>query len=121
MRLALAVALLGLNTSGARGQEAADAARLYRTHCASCHAVRPGQVAVMHGPNLAGVYGRAAGSLPGYPYSPALAGASFVWDEAKLEAWVADPESVLPGTMMRSHLPDPVVRQRIIDWLKQPS
>ena len=72
----------------------------------------------MLGPNLIGIYGRVAGSLQGYPYSPALAGAGFVWDEQKLDAWLADPQAVVPGTTMRYHVSDPETRHRIIEWLK---
>ena len=40
-------------------------------------------------PNLAGVYMRKAGTLPGFRYSPGFAQADFAWDDAHLDAWLA--------------------------------
>lgn len=118
-RLALAAGLLALNASGAPGQEASSGVDPFRAHCATCHATRPGAVSAIPGPNLGGIYGRAAGSLPGYPYSAALAGANFTWDAAKLDAWLTDPEALVPGTTMRTRIADPAVRLQIIEWLEQ--
>lgn len=119
LRFALAAGLLALNATDAPGQEAASGVDLFRAHCATCHATRPGAVSAIPGPNLAGIYGRAAGSEAGYPYSPALAGANFTWDAAKLSAWLANPEALVPGATMRTRIADPAVRQRIIEWLEQ--
>lgn len=118
LRLALVTALLALGPALARGQEAAGGAQLFRSYCGACHAARPGEVLAIPGPSLVGVYGRPAGSLPGYPYSPALAGANFVWDAAKFEAWLTDPEALVPGTTMRTRIADPAIRRSIIEWLK---
>ena len=68
--------------------------------CANCHQVGPG-ARNLFGPELNGIIGRRAGGLPGYAYSPALKQAGFTWDEAKLAAFVRDPEQVVPGNAMR--------------------
>ena len=72
-----------------RGQEVFKA-------CAACHGDKPGDL----GPSLIGVVGRAAGSRDDFRYSGPMARAGFIWDEAKLVAFVRDPRAVVPGTRM---------------------
>lgn len=67
--------------------------------CASCHAIEAGQPTRI-GPNLHGVVGRKAGSLPGYAYSPAMKAQTFVWTETRLDQWLTRPAAVVPGTAM---------------------
>jgi cytochrome c len=67
--------------------------------CASCHAIEAGQPTRI-GPNLHGVVGRKAGSLPGYAYSPAMKAQDFAWTEVKLDQWLTRPSAVVPGTAM---------------------
>jgi cytochrome c len=55
------------------------------------------------GPNLYGVFDRAAGSVDGFRYSAALrakAGEGLKWDEATLRAYIANPKAVIPGGSM---------------------
>ncbi|HEY4941673.1 MAG TPA: c-type cytochrome [Rhizomicrobium sp.] len=52
------------------------------------------------GPNLFGIVGRKAGTLAGYAYSRAMAGAGIVWSEANLVPYLQSPSSVVPGTKM---------------------
>jgi len=61
-----------------------DGASLFVNHCATCHSLVAGDLP-RQGPNLAHVYGRPAGKLAGYAYSPELARADFVWDAAHLD------------------------------------
>jgi cytochrome c len=45
--------------------------------------------------------GRAAGGAEGFVrYSPSLRGVDFDWDAVALDAWLADPEVMAPGTYM---------------------
>ena len=46
------------------------------------------------------MFGRPAGTSPGFDYSPALASAGFVWTPAALDAWLAAPSQFLPGNRM---------------------
>jgi cytochrome c len=68
--------------------------------CMSCHAVGPAARSGF-GPQLNGVFGRQAGSLPGYSYSPAMKNARIVWNQATLAAFIDEPGAVVPGTKMR--------------------
>ncbi len=67
--------------------------------CAACHTFGPAQGTLI-GPNLHGVFGRSAGTLPGFDYSPALAGSGLVWTPLSLEAWLTEPASFVDGTKM---------------------
>ena len=67
--------------------------------CRACHTVGQGG-AHMIGPNLFGMFGRAAGSAERYAYSPALQEADFVWTPRALDAWLERPAGFLPGNRM---------------------
>lgn len=54
----------------------------------------------MVGPNLFGVGGRRAGSLPGFNYSPAMKNMKFTWTRDKLITFITDPRKLVPGTRM---------------------
>ncbi len=85
--------------------------------CQSCHTITPGG-ANMTGPNLHGVFGKAAASHPDYKYSDALKNAGFVWDADKLNQWLAQPQEFLPGTKMTfAGLKDEKARTDLIAWL----
>ena len=94
-----------------------DGATLFRNQCATCHSVKPGD-APRQGPNLFGVYGRKPGTAPGYHYSPGFAHADFVWDEPHLDAYLTNPQSVIPGAVMPYRQRKPEIRHAIITWLK---
>lgn len=52
------------------------------------------------GPHLHGVFGRPAGQLPGFDYSPAMRESGIVWTPETLDAWLARPDGFLPGNDM---------------------
>jgi cytochrome c len=49
---------------------------------------------------LKGVFGRKAGTVPGYSYSSAMKASGIVWDEAKLKAYLKDPKATVPNNKM---------------------
>jgi cytochrome c len=108
-------ALIALSASVAA--VAADAERgrmLYETRCVGCHSLDANRV----GPKHRGVIGRAAGTVPGYAYSPALRDARLVWNAASLERWLTDPETLLPGQRMNFSVSDPADRADLIEYLR---
>ena len=52
------------------------------------------------GPNLEGVFGRPAASLPDFAYSDALRATELVWTPRALDAWLAEPARFVAGTTM---------------------
>jgi len=76
----------------------AAAGRLVFRKCQACHSMEPGKAIL--GPSLAGILGRKAGSEPGYSYSPAMKQANIVWDAKSLDAYLSDPQKVVPGNKM---------------------
>ncbi|MFN9847681.1 MAG: c-type cytochrome [Alphaproteobacteria bacterium] len=67
--------------------------------CQSCHTIAPGG-ANMTGPNLHGVFGKAAAANPDFKYSDALKATGWIWDANHLNQWLEKPQTYLPGTKM---------------------
>lgn len=95
------VALLTFVATAAHAQAEGDAKRgagQYRA-CIGCHSLETGSH--LTGPSLAGLWGRKAGEADGFiRYSKGLNSADFTWDENTLNAWLADPRAMIPGTYM---------------------
>ena len=90
-------AAVAVHAQPARGdaQRGAQAARA----CMACHSFAPGQH--LTGPSLAGVWGRKAGTAEGFGrYSDALRHSGVVWNQRELDAWLAGPAALIPGTSM---------------------
>jgi cytochrome c len=67
--------------------------------CAICHtATKGGGNGV--GPNLFGVVGRKAASMPNFYYSQALKSSGITWTPDKLDAWIKSPATLVPGNRM---------------------
>jgi cytochrome c len=93
-------------------------AELFAQQCAICHSLSPADVP-RQGPALAGIYGRKAGSVVGFNYSPGYGEADFVWDVAHLDSYLTDPQAVIPGAVMLYKQKNADVRKAIIAFLKE--
>jgi cytochrome c len=67
--------------------------------CKVCHTVARGAGAA-YGPNLWGVFGRRSGTAPGFAYSNGLTRLDVTWTPQTLDAWIANPRAIVPGTRM---------------------
>jgi len=94
-----------------------DGATLFKQQCATCHTIDPAEPARQE-PPLSKILGRPAGKVDGFHYSPGLAKAEFVWDEAKLDAWLTNPQAVIPDAFMAYRQAKPETRAAIIAYLK---
>jgi cytochrome c len=84
--LAVALALAG---------DAKAGAALYE-RCAGCHSIGQDRA----GPRPCGLFGRRAGSVPGFEYSDGMKRSKLVWSAESLDRFLADPDAVVPGTPM---------------------
>lgn len=92
--------------------------RAFAASCAACHAAT-GKAPAGVGPTLYGVVGRKSGSVPGFAYSAAMKGAGLTWSGPEIEALVADPQGLVPGTTMNAGaVGDPDRRHAIVEYLK---
>lgn len=84
--------------------------------CRSCHTVEAGRNII--GPSLHGIVGKPAASVAGYTYSNALKASGLTWDEKTLDAWLASPTKLVPGSkMIFAGQSNPAKRKEIIDYL----
>jgi cytochrome c len=87
---------------------------LYEARCGGCHALDKNK----YGPKHRGVFGRLAGTQPGYRYSDALKRSGIVWTAETLDRWMEDPRRIVPGARMDARLKDPEERRLIIEYLR---
>lgn len=115
----------GLKTAAAEtaapAGSAADAAggqEAFNNACRTCHSTKAGDNRL--GPSLAGIVGKKAGSESGYQYSPSLKGSGITFDEATLDKFITNPDSVVPGNNMKPYtgISDTTIRAKIIAFLK---
>ncbi len=74
--------------------------RQFARKCSVCHTLTP-DGANRAGPTLYRIFGRRAGTQPGYSYSDALTGIDLVWTEETIHRLFAEgPDVVTPGSKM---------------------
>ena len=113
---ALAAVVWQLPASPAGAQErltrealaAADYVRgrlAFQQRCSACHTLAEDALHLA-GPNLWEVIGRTAGTREEFSYSETLREAGFAWTPDRVDEWLANPDSYLPGNTML--IPEPV-------------
>lgn len=92
--------------------------QVFNNNCRTCHTWKKDDNRL--GPNLYDIFGRKAGSASGFAYSQALKSSGVTWDEATLDQFIANPESVVANNNMKpfTGISDESTRKKIIDFLK---
>jgi cytochrome c len=86
--------------------------------CRACHALERGVNGV--GPDLHGVFGRRAGALDDFRYSPALKKSGITWTRQTLDAYVLDPQKAVPANRMPyGGMPEAKDRVDLLEYLQQ--
>jgi cytochrome c2 len=119
VRVAALVALLAVPFSA----WADDAGERAFQLCYACHSLDPAETH-LPGPVLNGIVGHAIAAQPSFRYSDALrrfAAGNPVWTRVLLDAYIADPERLVPGTdMAMPGINDSSLRRAILDYLAAP-
>jgi cytochrome c len=79
-------------------QDAQKGATVFN-QCMACHAIGPGAQTKI-GPELNGLDGHKAGTVPNFSYSDANKNSGIVWNEASFKDYIKDPRAKVPGTKM---------------------
>ena len=95
-----------------------DGATLFKQQCATCHTTNLTDP-IRQGPSLFNIVGRRAGSADSFHYSAGFSKADFAWDDAKLDAWITNPQEMMPGSIMAYRQAKPEIRSAIIAYLKE--
>lgn len=121
-RPVLAAVVLAILAAAGMAGAATDDGALRRgeqvyARCAACHAVESNRT----GPQHCGLFGRRAGTAPGFTgYSQVLRDSKIVWDARSLDVFLRDPMKVVPGTTMGyAGVKDPKERSDLIAWLRE--
>jgi len=120
--LSAALLLAGLVSQAqvdqAHAQDAAAGEKVF-AQCRACHQVGPNAKNAV-GPVLNGLFGRKAGMVEGYNYSPANKNSGLTWDEATFREYIKDPKAKIPGTkMIYAGLKDEQKINDLVAYLKQ--
>jgi len=93
---------------------------LFGTRCGGCHKADDG-TNNSFGPDLYRIAGRKAGSNSGFDgYSPAMKASGITWTPERLDAFLANPGAVVPGTAMSfAGVADPKERAAIVRFLAE--
>ena len=111
-------AIITINPADTVALDPSERGKLLFASCAGCHQVNDGKTHGI-GPDLAGVFGRRIAAADGYRYSDGMSKLTGNWTEAELDAFLSDPQSYAPGTLMVGQgIPDQSARSAIIDYLR---
>ena len=98
------VAVAAIATSATLAEASGKAPPASLQSCAGCHDLTPAKAELV-GPPLYGIYGK----------KPQMGGVKFtMWDKKTLDAFLADPQKVKPGSTMPVNVPDAKERAAMV-------
>jgi len=119
LRLACAAAILAAAGAAHADGDAARGEKRFED-CAACHSTEGGVNKV--GPSLSGLFGRKAGELADFRYSPALKRSGITWTPQSLDTFITDPQHAVPANRMPyAGMPDASDRADLIAYLRKAS
>lgn len=102
MKAAVFPLLAGVALAAVAGGDTPSAGERAFQKCYACHSL-DGPDPALQGPSLRGVAGRPVAAEPGFAYSPAMrayAARQRLWTREALDAFIADPQHVVPDNEM---------------------
>ncbi len=113
---ALTGALVGAAAHAAPASANVQHGQEIYSRCFACHALDRDRT----GPRHCGLFGRKAGSVPGFEYSDAMKKSGIVWNDKTLARFLTDPAKMVPGTSMGyAGVKDAQERIDLLAYLKQ--
>jgi len=97
-KLIVAVVLIAVSSVSGMAQDAQKGKTVFNV-CLVCHAIGPGAQNKI-GPELNGLDGRNAGTVPNFDYSDANKNSGIVWNEESFEDYIRNPAAKIPDTKM---------------------
>ena len=97
-KLIVAAALIVVSSVSGVAQDAQKGKTVFNI-CLACHAIGPDAQNKI-GPELNGLDGRRAGTVPNFEYSDANKDSGIVWNEGTFEEYIKNPAAKVPGTKM---------------------
>ena len=115
----LLVAFLVSSICNAQSKSTPDRGQVsFRANCGACHSVTCNR----QGPKLEGLFGRPAGSISDFQqYTPELKTSGIVWTDETLDAYLSDPNKLVPGTTMAAfgRVADAKDRKELIAYMRR--
>ena len=111
------LASVAAGAAAAAPDGAASRGQQVYARCAACHAIEANRT----GPQHCGLFGRRAGTAPGFSaYSQAMRASGLVWNERTLDRFLQNPMQAVPGTAMGyAGVKDAAERADLLAWLRQ--
>jgi cytochrome c len=119
MRATLAMSMMLLAGSAFADGDAARGEKKFGD-CAACHKLEADANNV--GPSLHGIFGRKAGDIADFRYSPAIKRSGLIWTPETVDKFITDPQAMVPGNRMPyAGMADAADRADLITYLAKAS
>ena len=97
-KFAIVVAALLAGAAAARAEGDATRGEKKFEECVACHSID--RTAQGVGPSLYGLFGRKAGMVEDFRYSPAMKRSGILWTPQAVDTFIADPQAAVPANRM---------------------